>query len=107
MSTPQRYVYFATMLCTAVSAVLLLAPSSHHRLLWRQDQREERLEMGNHLAVGGMAFLALAMLGAVVFGSVTAAVAALGIGLLFAWFWYGQPLRRLRHGSSPKGEQGD
>jgi HAMP domain-containing protein len=42
-----------------------------------------------------------------VFGSVTAAVAALGIGLLFAWFWYGQPLRRLRHGSSPKGEQGD
>jgi Flp pilus assembly protein TadB len=93
--------------------VLLLAPSSHHRLLWRQDQREERLEMGNHLAVGGMAFLALAMLGAiflisaVVFGSVTAAVATLGIGVLFAWFWYGQPLRRLHHGSSPKGEQGD
>jgi hypothetical protein len=113
VSTPQRYVYFATMLCTAVSAVLLLAPSSHHRLLWRQDQREERLEMGNHLAVGGMAFLALAMLGAiflisaVVFGDVMAAGAALGIGLLFAWFWYGQPLRRLRHGSSPKGEQGD
>jgi hypothetical protein len=53
VSTPQRYVYFATMLCTAVSAVLLLAPSSHHRLLWRQDQREERLKMGNHLAVGG------------------------------------------------------
>ena len=43
VSTPQRYVYFATMLCTAVSGVLLLAPSSHHRLLWRQDQREERL----------------------------------------------------------------
>jgi hypothetical protein len=113
VSTPQRYVYFATMLCTAVSAVLLLAPSSHHRLLWRQDQREERLKMGNHLAVGGMAFLALAMLGAVflisavVFGSVTAAVAAFCIGVLFAWFWYGQPLRRLRHGSSPKGEQGD
>jgi hypothetical protein len=33
VSTPQRYVYFATMLCTAVSTVLLLAPSSHHRLL--------------------------------------------------------------------------
>jgi hypothetical protein len=54
VSTPQRYVYFATMLCTAVSAVLLLAPSSHHRLLWRQDKREERLEMGNRLAVGGV-----------------------------------------------------
>ncbi len=113
VSTPLRYVYFATMLCTAVSAVLLLAPSSHHRLLWRQDEREERLEMGNRLAVGGMAFLALAMLGAiflissVVLGGVTAAVATFGIGLLFAWFWYVQPLRELRHGGSPKGEQGD
>ena len=36
VSTPQRYVYFATMLCIAVSGVLLLAPSSPHRLLWRQ-----------------------------------------------------------------------
>ncbi len=53
VSTLQRYVYFATMLCTAVSGVLLLAPSSHHRLLWRRDQREERLKMGNRLAVGG------------------------------------------------------
>jgi hypothetical protein len=113
VSTLQRYVYFATMLCTAVSGVLLLAPSSHHRLLWRRDQREERLKMGNRLAVGGMAFLALAILGAiflisaVVFGSVTAAGATSGIGVLFAWFWYGQPLRRLRHGSSSNGEQGD
>ncbi len=59
-----------------------------------------------------MAFLALAMLGAiflpsaVVFGGVTAAVATLGIGLLFAWFWYAQPLRRLRPDRSRKGEQG-
>ena len=60
-----------------------------------------------------MAFLALAMLGAiflisaVVFGSVTAGVATLGIGLLFAWFWYGQPLRQLRPDRSRKGEQAD
>ena len=60
-----------------------------------------------------MAFLALAMLGAiflisaVVFGVLTATVAVLDIGVLFAWFWYGQPLQRLRHGSSPNGEQGD
>lgn len=113
VTTPQKYVYFATMLCTAVASVLLIAPSSHHRLLWRQDQREERLEMGNRLAVGGLAFLALAMLGViflisdVVLGGVTAAVATLGMGLLFAWFWYGQPLLPLRHDRSPKGEQAD
>ena len=59
-----------------------------------------------------MVFLALAMLGAiflisaVVFGVLTAAVAVLDIGVLFAWFWYEQPLRRQRHGSSPKGSRG-
>jgi hypothetical protein len=37
----QRYAYFATLLCTAVSAVLLIAPSSHHRLLWRQHANED------------------------------------------------------------------
>ena len=36
----QRYAYFATLLCAAVSAVLLIAPSSHHRLLWRQHAKE-------------------------------------------------------------------
>jgi hypothetical protein len=63
--------------------------------------------------VGGVALLALAMLGAifllsaVVFGGVTAAVATLGIGLLFAWFWYGQPLRQLGSDRSPKREHAD
>src|SRR5687768_12827659 len=37
-TTSQEYVYFATMLCTAVSAALLIAPSSH-RLLWRSPAR--------------------------------------------------------------------
>jgi hypothetical protein len=33
----QRHVYFATLLCAAVSAALLIAPFSHHRLvIWRR-----------------------------------------------------------------------
>jgi hypothetical protein len=102
VTTLQQYVYFATMLCTAVSAALLIAPSSHHRLLWREHEREKRLRAGNRLTIGGLSFLALAMLGAVflisdvVFGPVTAAVATVVIGIVFGWFWYGQPLLRLR-----------
>jgi hypothetical protein len=65
VTTPQRYEYFATLLCTAVSTVLLIAPSSQHRLLWRQHERERRLQTGNRLTVAGLTFLALAMLGAV------------------------------------------
>jgi hypothetical protein len=98
----QRYAYFATLLCAAVSAVLLIAPSSHHRLLWRQHAKEETLVAANRLTIGGLSFLALAMVGAifvitdVLFGSVAGAGAAAGIGAAFAWFWYGQPLLRLR-----------
>jgi hypothetical protein len=102
VTTSQEYVYFATMLCTAVSAALLIAPSSHHRLLWREHEREKRLRAGNRLTIAGLSFLALAMLGAVflisdvIFGPVTAAVATVVIGMVFGWFWYGQPLLRLR-----------
>ena len=38
----QQAVFFGTLLCTALSAGLLLAPSAHHRLLWRQQAREHR-----------------------------------------------------------------
>ena len=98
----QRYAYFATLLCTAVSAILLIAPSSHHRLLWRQHAKEETLVTSNRLTIAGLAFLALAMTGAVfvitdfLFGGVLAVVVAVGIGGAFAWFWYGRPLLRLR-----------
>jgi hypothetical protein len=49
-----------------------------------------------------LAFLALAMIGAiflitdVLFGGVAAAVSAFGIGAVLVWYWYGQPLLRLR-----------
>jgi hypothetical protein len=102
VTTLQRHVYFAVLLCTAVSALLLIAPSSHHRLLWRQHAKEETLTSANRLSIGGLAFLALAMVGAlflitdVLFGSVAAAISAAGLGAAFGWFWYGLPL--LRHG---------
>jgi hypothetical protein len=98
----QRYVYLAVLLCAAVSAVLLIAPSSHHRLLWRQHAKEETLAGANRLTIGGLTFLALAMTGAiflitdVLFGGVAATAATAGLVAAFAWFWYGQPLLRLR-----------
>ena len=36
VTSQQRYVNFATLLCTGISAALLIAPSSQHRVLWRQ-----------------------------------------------------------------------
>jgi hypothetical protein len=99
VSTLEEYVYYATLLCTLFSAALLMAPAPHHRILWRKHQRDKRLALGNALIIAGLSFLALAILGVVflisvlVVGGVGAAVATVGVGLVFSWLWYGQPLR--------------
>lgn len=98
VSTLEQYVFYATLLCTLFSAALLMAPTPHHRILWRKHQREKRLELGNRLIMAGLSFLVLAVLGSVFLigdlavGRVGAGLATVGIGLVFLWVWYGQPL---------------
>ena len=65
MSDLQQDVYFLTFLSTAVATALLIAPSAHHRLDWRQGDKEHLLVVSNRLAIAGTAFLALAILGTV------------------------------------------
>ena len=102
ISTLQQYIFYATLLCTVLSAALLMAPSPHHRLLWRERQRETRLELGNRLLIAGLAFLAASILGSVfvvsepLVGVVGATVTTGGVGLVFLWLWYGQALLRTR-----------
>jgi hypothetical protein len=99
----QRDVYFAAFLCAAVATVLLIAPSSYHRIRFRQHDKEQMLRTANRLAIAGTVFLALAMTATVFVitdvlfgGAATAATTAAAAGL-FLWFWYALPLsRRLR-----------
>jgi Family of unknown function (DUF6328) len=92
-------VFFMTLLCTAVATALLIAPSAHHRMLWRGGVREERLAMGNILTIAGLIFLVPAMVGVVfvitdfIFG-LTAAVVVTGLlALFFVMLWFVFPLR--------------
>jgi hypothetical protein len=94
----QRGVFFATLLCTAAATALLIAPSSHHRLLFRQGVREQRVQMGNVLAILGLAFLVPAMVGVLfvitdlMFGMVTAIVVTAIVALAFVLLWFVLPL---------------
>ena len=99
----QRDVYFGTLLATAMSAVLLIAPSAQHRLLFRMHEKEQLLLRANKLSIAGLFLLAAAMIGVVMlitdvlFGRTETIVTTSLIGLAFAFFWWGQPLwRRLR-----------
>ena len=96
----QRDVFFVAFLATAAASILLIAPSSYHRLRWREGDKEQMLETSNRLAIAGTAFLAVGMTAVVflitdiLFMATWAAVTAAVVGGTFAWFWYGLPLIR-------------
>ena len=96
----QRDVFFLAFIATAIASILLIAPSSYHRLRWREGDKEHMLETSNRLAIAGTAFLALGMTAAVflitdiLFKASWAALTTALIAGAFAWFWYGLPLIR-------------
>jgi amino acid transporter len=100
-----RVLYFVTLLLTAAAAVFLIAPSFHHRLRFRRQEKEQIVLMGNALAVTGLTLLALAMTCVVLlvidflFGNAPAAIAAAGVALLFGVFWYTLPWHWVRKGN--------
>ena len=96
----QERVYFATLLLTAISAVLLISPSAYHRMTFRMQQKDDLIFLANKLAIAGLGCLALAMTGAimlitdVLFGGVATVVTSAATLLMFATFWYALPLQR-------------
>jgi hypothetical protein len=102
----QERVYFATLLCTAISAALLISPTAYHRLNFRRQKKEELVLASNRLAIAGMVFLALAMTGAimlitdVLFGTAATIAFSAAAVTLFVIFWGALPLRR-RFSSEP------
>jgi hypothetical protein len=101
ISAFDKKAYFATLLLTALSAALLIAPSAYHRLTFRYQQKGRLVFIANRLAIAGLAVLALAMTCAimlitnVLFGTVATTVVTTGLVLgMFALLWAVLPLKR-------------
>jgi hypothetical protein len=96
----QQKLYLVTLLLAAAASAFLIAPSVHHRILFRQQEKEFLVVTANRLVVIGLAFLALAMTAAVVlvtdvvFDSTTTVLVGVFVGAAFATLWYLLPLRR-------------
>jgi hypothetical protein len=108
----ERLLYFATLLLTASAAVLLIAPSFHHRVLFRRQQKERIVLVGNRLAIVGLTLMALAISGVVLlvtdflFGTVAGAVTTALLAVLIAVVWYVLPRRTaVPSGAGPDGGQ--
>jgi amino acid transporter len=96
----QTDAYYVAFLCAALASIFLIAPSVHHRLLWRHGQKERILVTANRSAIVGTAFLAAGMVATVflitdvLFSSTRAAFTAALIAGCFTWFWYVLPFWR-------------
>jgi len=96
----QRDIFLAAVLSTTLATALLIAPTSYHRLRFRDGDKERLLRTSNRLAIAGMALLAMAMTCVVflvsdaVFSLAVALPATVFSALVFGWFWYGLPLSR-------------
>lgn len=95
-----KAVYFGGLTCIAASAALLIAPSVHHRLLFRHRQRPFIIDTANRLAIAGMCLLAvglvaiLTLIGNVVYGTPAAVIAGTVATATLALLWFAIPLGR-------------
>ena len=98
LSKLDRNIFFVAFIATALATVLLIAPSSYHRLRWRQHDKERLLVVSNRLTIAGLAGLVVAITSAVfvttdfLFHRTWAATFTALVAACFLWFWYGLPL---------------
>jgi hypothetical protein len=89
----QRYDYFVTLLAAGAAAILLIAPTAYHRILFRCGDKEYLVLAANRFTLAGLAFVAASMVGALLLvsdlmfdGAVVVATGALAtVGCVTSW----------------------
>ncbi len=100
----QKHVYVLTLMLSAASAALLIAPAAFHRVVYRRRLKRHLVHAASRLALAGLVLLLLAMVSAlllildVVTGLGPAMVLAAGAMSWFITWWFVLPAwNRLRH----------
>ena len=93
LSGGQQVEYFVTLLSSGAAAVLLMAPTAHHRILFRCGDKDHLVKVANRYTLVGLACVGLSMLGALLFVT----------GMLFPARWRWRPARAPRCSSRGAG----
>ncbi|SEH76655.1 hypothetical protein SAMN04489835_3854 [Mycolicibacterium rutilum] len=102
LDTAMRVVYLTTVVCSIGATILLIAPVSMHRLLFRRRRMRSLVATAHSYALVGMLLLGVALAGVatIIFDTVagrTAAWIAGGVSLVtLSMFWFVLPLRQRR-----------
>jgi hypothetical protein len=65
----QEIEYFTSLMAAGAAAVLLMAPTAYHRILFRLGDKEYLVAMSNRYTLAGLALVGVAMLGSLMFVS--------------------------------------
>jgi hypothetical protein len=99
----ERLEYFVSLVAAGVAAVLLMAPTAYHRILFRLGDKEHLLAVSNRCTLAGLAFVGIAMLGSLLFvsdllfGDAVAIATVVLAGVVMTICWCVAPLLRRRH----------
>jgi uncharacterized protein DUF6328 len=94
----QQDLYFACLLCAAAATAFLIAPTAIHRLDFEQGDKPLIVRISNVLAIIGLTFLALAIVGVVLlitdllYSGAVVAIYAATVASIFIALWYMIPL---------------
>ncbi|KXK63474.1 amine oxidase [Micromonospora rosaria] len=100
----QRDVYIVALLAAAAATAMIISPVAFHRALFRQGRKPELVRFAHRMASGGLAFMLVAMVSAVLL--VTDFVLPFWVALLltgctgvwFLTFWAALPFSRRNWG---------
>ena len=94
LTSGEKWLYFGTLGVAGAAAMLLITPGSQHRILFQCGDKEYLVRMANRYAIAGLACVAVAMVGALLFvaivifsrplAGIIGAVATAGA----LWCWY-------------------
>ncbi|MEU8390549.1 DUF6328 family protein [Micromonospora sp. NPDC048842] len=100
----QRDVYIVALLAAAAATAMIISPVAFHRALFRQGRKPELVRFAHRMATGGLAFMLIAMVSAVllitdfVLDRPIAFVLSALTGFWFLTFWVALPFARRNWG---------
>lgn len=109
----QKDVYIVALLSAAAATAMIISPVAFHRALFRQGRKPELVRFAHRMASGGLAFMLISMVSAVLL--ITDFVLDRGIalvlsgitGLWFLTFWVFLPFARRNWGEDDVDDEDD
>ncbi|WMF04456.1 DUF6328 family protein [Micromonospora robiginosa] len=109
----QRDVYIVALLAAAASAAMIISPVAFHRALFRQGRKPELVRFAHRMATGGLFFMLIAMVSAVLLVSdfvldrPIAFLLSAVTGVWFLLFWAILPFARRNWGEDDVDDDDD